>query len=312
MRSKRYTILIADRTSGVVRRLTIPAGPVVAVACAVVTLPVLIGIGAAWKAKSGVAELASSHRALEVENSNYRGATAALSEQIASLQSVIADLGVRSALDPSLSRAMDKLPAIVKARAMGGSTNQSAAPRQESAYTRTLSALASPDDTFGLLRTVLESLESRLHDVRSDVEKRNALAAATPSIWPAHGWLSSGMGPRRDPMNGNADFHPGLDIVGDKGEPVYATAAGRVVHAGYQGAYGNLIVIDHGFGLETRYGHLSRYSVKQGARVNRGDVIGSIGATGRATGTHLHYEIHANGRLLNPLQLLTQQRPRAQ
>jgi len=310
MRSKRYTILIADRTSGVVRRVTIPAGPVVAVACAVVTLPVLIGIGAAWKAKSGVVELAASHRALEVENSNYRGATAALSEQIASLQSVIADLSVRSALDPGLSRAMEKLPAIVKARAMGGGANQSTAPRQESAYTRTLSALASPDDTFGLLRTVLKSLESRLHVVRSDVEKRNALAAATPSIWPAHGWLSSGMGPRRDPVNGNNDFHPGLDIVGDKGAPVYATAAGRVVHVGYQGAYGNLIVIDHGFGLETRYGHLSRYSVKDGARVNRGDVIGSIGATGRATGTHLHYEVHANGRLLNPLQLLTQQRPR--
>jgi murein DD-endopeptidase MepM/ murein hydrolase activator NlpD len=196
------------------------------------------------------------------------------------------------------------------ARAMGSAAPEAVPSRQENSYTRTLSALASPDDTFGLLRTVLESLESRLHDVRSGVDKRNALAAATPSIWPAHGWLSSSMGPRRDPVSGEADFHPGLDIVGDKGEPVYATAAGRVVHAGYQGAYGNLIVIDHGFGLETRYGHLSRFNVKQGSRVNRGDVIGSVGATGRATGSHLHYEIHANGRLLNPLQLLTQQRPR--
>ena len=311
MRSRRYTILVADRTSGVVRRVTIPAGPAVAVACAVVTLPVLIGIGASWKAKSDVSQLYASHRALEAENSNYRGATEALSDQIASLQSVIADLGARSALDPTLARAMDKLPAIVKARAMGGgATKETAPPRQESSYTRALSALASPDDTFGLLRTVLESLETRLHDVRSDVEKRNALAAATPSIWPAHGWLSSGMGPRRDPVNGEADFHPGLDIVGDKGEPVYATAAGRVTHAGYQGAYGNLIVIDHGFGLETRYGHLSRFKVKPGMKVNRGDVIGTVGATGRATGTHLHYEVHANGRLLNPLQLLTSQRPR--
>jgi murein DD-endopeptidase MepM/ murein hydrolase activator NlpD len=310
MRSKRYTIFVADRTSGAVRRITLPAGPVVAVACAVVTLPVLIGIGAAWKAKSGVAQLYASHRALEVENSNYRGATAALSNQIASLQSVIADLGARTTLDPAVSRAMDKLPALVKARAMGGGAPDSTAPKAENAYTRTLSALASPDDTFGLLRTVLESLELRLHDVRSSVDKRNALAAATPSIWPAHGWLSSGMGRRRDPLNGGNDFHPGLDIVGDKGEPIYATASGRVTHAGYQGAYGNLIVIDHGFGLETRYGHLSKFKVKQGDRVNRGDVIGAIGATGRATGSHLHYEVHANGRLLNPLQLLTQQRPR--
>jgi murein DD-endopeptidase MepM/ murein hydrolase activator NlpD len=309
MRSKRYTILVADRTTGAIRRLTLPAGPVVAVACAVVTIPVLIGVGAAWKAKSGVSQLSASHRALEIENANYRGATAALSDQIASLQSVIADLGARATLDPGLARAMDKLPSMVKARAMGGGAVE--APPQDNSYTRTLSALASPDDTFGLLRLVLESLESRLHDVRSSVDKRNALAAATPSIWPAHGWLSSGMGSRRDPLTGAAgDFHPGLDISGDKGDPVYATAAGRVIQAGYQGAYGNLIVIDHGFGLETRYGHLSRFNVKPGAQVNRGDVIGTIGSTGRATGSHLHYEVKANGRLLNPLQLLTQQRPR--
>ncbi len=313
MRSRRYTILVADRTSGVVRRVTISARPVMAVACAVVTLPVLIGIGAAWKAKSDVSTLYVSHQALESENSNYRGATAALSEQISSLQSAIADLGARSALDPALSRAMDKLPAIVKARAMGGGTATDAqSARQQTAYAKTLSAFASPDDTFGLLRTVLEGLESRLHDVRSTVEKRNALAAATPSIWPAHGWLSSGMGSRRDPVTGGADFHPGLDIAGDRGQPVYSTAAGRVTHVGYQGAYGNLIVVDHGFGLETKYGHLSRFSVKKGQQVKRGDVLGLIGSTGRTTGSHLHYEVHANGRLLNPLQLLTQQKPRAQ
>ena len=84
---------------------------------------------------------------------------------------------------------------------------------------------------------------------------------------------------------------------------------GRVVHID---TYGNLITIDHGFGLESRYGHLQDFSVANGAKVKRGDVIGHVGATGRATGYHLHYEVHANGKLLNPLQLLTQQRPRAQ
>jgi murein DD-endopeptidase MepM/ murein hydrolase activator NlpD len=194
---------------------------------------------------------------------------------------------------------------------MGGSTPPAAAAGQ-SAYAKTLSAFATPDDTFGLLRTVLEGLQSRLHDVRSTVERRHALAMATPSIWPAHGWLSSGMGNRRDPVTGGADFHPGLDIAGEKGQPVYATAAGRVTQAGYSGAYGNLIVVDHGFGLETKYGHLSRFNVKKGQQVSRGDVIGQVGSTGRATGNHLHYEVRANGRLLNPLQLLTQQKPRAQ
>jgi murein DD-endopeptidase MepM/ murein hydrolase activator NlpD len=307
--ARRYTILVADRTTGVVRRVTIAARPAVVVACAVVTLPVLVGIGAAWKAKSDVADVYASERALQLENASYRSATAELSGQIQSLQTTITDLGARAALDPGLARAMDTLPALVKSRAMGGSVT--GASRQEtSSYANALTALANPEDTFGLLRTLLEGLESRLHVVRRTVERRNALADATPSIWPAHGWLSSTMGRRADPMTGGADYHSGLDIAGEKGQPVYATAAGVVKHAGRQGAYGNLITIDHGFGLETRYGHLSGFQVKQGDTVKRGDLIGRLGATGRATGTHLHYEVLANGRLLNPLRLLTQQKPR--
>jgi murein DD-endopeptidase MepM/ murein hydrolase activator NlpD len=310
MPSRRYTILVADRTSGVVRRVTISAGPAVAVACALVTLPVLIGIGAAWKAKSEVSALYSSNRSLEAENTNYRGATDSLSQQIESLQTVVADLGASSALDPAVARAVEKLPAFVKNRAMGGSAATS--PLAQSAYAKTLSALAPPEDTFGLLRNLLEGLQSRLHDVKYMVEQRNALAAATPSIWPAHGWLTSRMGSRLDPLTGGDDFHAGLDIAGEKGQPIYATAEGRVSQAGYQGAYGNLVVVDHGFGLETKYGHLSSFAVKPGQNVKRGEIIGRLGATGRATGYHLHYEVRANGRLLNPLQLLTQQKPRAQ
>ena len=255
--------------------------------------------------------LYSSQQALELENSSYRTATEELSGQIEGLQSAISDLGAQAALDPSLARTMEKLPAIVKSRAMGGSTTPAASSgRQDSAYARTLSALSNPDDTFGLLRSLLEGLESRLQSVRTNVEKRNALADATPSIWPAHGWLSSGMGPRTDPVNGGSDYHAGLDIAGDKGQPVYATATGVVTQAGYLGAYGNMIVVDHGFGLETRYGHLSGFVVQKGAHVKRGEMIGRLGATGRTTGAHLHYEVMANGRLLNPLQLLTQQKPR--
>jgi murein DD-endopeptidase MepM/ murein hydrolase activator NlpD len=309
MASRRYTILVADRTSGVVRRVTVSLRPAAAVACAVVTLPVLMGIGAAWKAKSDVRVLYESHQALEAENASYRDATASLADQIEALQTTVTDLGNNAQLDPAVAAAIEKLPALVKARAMGGPLSAADAPRTQN-YARTLSALASPDDTFGLLRTLLEGLESRLDVVRGDVEKRNALAAATPSIWPSQGWLTSGMGLRRDPVNGGRDFHPGLDIAGNKGQPVYATADGEVTERGYQGGYGNLIVLNHGFGLVTKYGHLASYSVKQGEKVKKGQVIGRVGNTGRATGYHLHYEVLANGRLLNPLQLLTKQRPR--
>jgi murein DD-endopeptidase MepM/ murein hydrolase activator NlpD len=309
MLSRRYTLLVADRTTGVVRRATLSARPVVAVACAVVTLPVLIGVGAAWKAKSDVSTLYVSQQALEAENASYRAATESLSGQIESLQSAIADLGARAALEPSLARTMDKLPALVKARAMGGVAQTKPVTDQE-AYAKTLSALAAPEDTFGLLRGLLEGLQDRLHVVRQNLERRNALAAATPSIWPARGWLTSTMGSRIDPINGGDDFHPGLDIAAEKGQPVYATAAGTVRSASFENGYGNLIVLDHGFGLETLYGHLSAFNIKKGDKVQRGDLIGRVGSTGRATGPHLHYEVHANGKLLNPLQLLTQQKPR--
>ncbi len=299
MPSRRYTIVLADRATGVVRRATIAVRPVAIAACVILATPVLIGLGAAWKGRLDTADLRASHRSLELQNSSYRAATEALSGQIESLQSAMADISGRSALDPSLARAMDQLPALVKSRAMGG------AGMDRTARTA-LTAMTVPEDTFGLLRGLLESLESRLRDVRSDVDRRNALADATPSIWPAHGWISSTLGPRKDPLTGGPDFHSGLDIAGERGQPVYATASGRVTLAAPHGPYGNLVVINHGFGLETRYGHLLQFAVGRGAQVKRGDVIGFVGATGRATGYHLHYEVLANNRLLNPLRLLTQ------
>jgi murein DD-endopeptidase MepM/ murein hydrolase activator NlpD len=142
--------------------------------------------------------------------------------------------------------------------------------------------------------------------VRRDVERREALASSTPSIWPAHGWLTGYFGGRSDPFSGEPAFHQGLDISTDKGQPVYATADGTIESASYSGDYGNLVVIKHGFDLTTRYGHLSGFAVKPGQAVKRGAVIGYVGSTGRATGSHVHYEILANGKLINPLQLLSQ------
>src|SRR4051794_12306211 len=312
MPTRRYTIVVADRTMGAVRRITFSAGPVIAAVCAVASLPVLIGVGAAWKARAEVSALYANHEALQAENASYRSATESLSGEIDALQAAIKDLGKKSALDPSLAKAMDKLPALVKARAMGGGTTSPRSVANADDYTSALSALATPEDTFGLLRNLLGGLQSRLLDVKKTVDRRNALATATPSLWPIDGWITSTMGYRQDPITGDSDFHPGLDIAGDRGEPVYATAAGTVSESGYQNGYGNLVTLNHGFGLQTRYGHLLSFSVKPGDQVKRGQVIGRVGATGRATGYHLHYEVMANGRLLNPLQLLTQQRPRAQ
>jgi len=297
MLSKRYTLVLADRTTGVVRRFTISLKPVVIALVSIVTLPILIGTGAALKAKYDVAHIYTTNATLELENANYRAATEQLAGQIVALQTAMSDLGARAALDPSLQNSMDKLPAVVKSRAMGG-------PTANTALSMMSPGLGSPENTFGLLKELLTGLEARLQSVRTDVDKRNQLAAATPSIWPTHGWLSSSMGNRADPLTGEKDFHPGLDISADKGDPVYVTADGKVTNASVAGNYGNLVVVDHGFGLETRYGHLSAFKVKVGQTVKRGDLVGLVGSTGRTTGAHLHYEVRAGGRILNPLQLL--------
>jgi murein DD-endopeptidase MepM/ murein hydrolase activator NlpD len=301
MQGRRYTVVIADRSSGVVRRVTISLRPTVLLVTGVLLLPILIGLGAKWSARAELDQIRSANATLEVENGSYRAATGELTSQIQSLETVINDLGARAELDPAQARAMQKLPAVVKTRASGGVSQPNAAISEIAQ-----AALSSPEDTFGVLRDLLQGLENRLRYVRRDVERREALAGATPSIWPAHGWLTGVFGGRSDPFTGEPGFHQGLDISTEKGQPVFATADGIVEAASYTGDYGNLIVIQHAFGLATRYGHLSAFAVKPGQRVKRGDVIGRVGSTGRSTGAHLHYEILANGKLINPLALLTQ------
>jgi murein DD-endopeptidase MepM/ murein hydrolase activator NlpD len=298
---RRNRLFFADRRGGAMRHLRLRLRSILMLAGLIVLLPVAIGLAAKWNTFTDIERLRATKQQLEAENKSYRAATGELTAQIQSLETVINDLGARSAMDPAQLRAMQKLPAVVRSRATGGTSTSNLA----------MNALAnapisSPEDTFGVLRLLLQALESRLSNVRRDVEKREELAAATPSIWPAHGWLTDSFGGRTDPFTGEQGFHQGIDISADKGNPVYATADATVDSATYTGDYGNLVVLRHAFGLLTRYGHLSKFVVRSGQPVKRGDVIGYVGATGRATGSHLHYEILANGKLINPLQLLSQ------
>lgn len=296
LRSRRYTVLVADRANGSLRRFTVSLGPVVTGFFLLFSLPILMAIGARWSVHAEMEELRSANALLEAQNDSYRAATTELTTQITSLQAAVSELGDRAHIDPAALAASEKLAALNKNRAMGGA----AIPVQGSS-----SLLGSPDVTFGVIKDLLGALESRLDSARSGIERRRALAAATPSIWPVAGWLSSSFGRRMDPFNGNAAFHEGIDIVADRGQPVFATAEGEVVKAGYSGDYGNLVVLNHSFGLETRYGHLTRATVKPGQTVHRGDVVGYVGSTGRSTSPHLHYEVWLNSRLINPLRLLS-------
>lgn len=153
-----------------------------------------------------------------------------------------------------------------------------------------------------LLHTRLENLgdearreESSLRELQEYFQDQRTLLGAMPSIWPARGWVTSAFGIRVDPFTSDRHMHEGLDIAAGIGTTVHAPAHGTVVFAGLHGAYGNVIVIDHGYGVNTRYGHLSEIFVQVGDKVTRGQKIGAIGNTGRSTGPHLHYEVRVNG-----------------
>ncbi len=131
-------------------------------------------------------------------------------------------------------------------------------------------------------------------------------AIAVPSDKPVKtAAFTSGYGVRSDPFRGGAAMHAGIDLAGPSGTPIYATADGTVSEAGYNsGGYGNLIKLNHGRGIETRYGHLSQIIVSPGQQVKRGQLIGRMGSTGRSTGSHLHYEVRIDGRPVNPIPFM--------
>ena len=131
-------------------------------------------------------------------------------------------------------------------------------------------------------------------------KNQKSLLSSTPSIWPTRGWVTSGFGFRKSPFTGLREKHEGWDIAARIGAPVRTTADGVVVVEGREYGYGNLVEIDHGYGLVTRYGHNSKHFVKVGDRVKRGQVIALVGNTGRSTGPHLHYEVLLNGVPANP------------
>jgi hypothetical protein len=143
-------------------------------------------------------------------------------------------------------------------------------------------------------------MENRMRSIQSVTS-----AAFLPTVWAHLGKINNEYGYRRNPFNGRGyEFHGGIDIDGNKGDTVMAPANGIVSKAGWHGGYGNLIEIDHGNGLTTRYGHLSQGNVRIGDTVQRGQLIGLIGSTGRSTGPHLHYELRMNDKPINPRRLL--------
>ncbi len=151
------------------------------------------------------------------------------------------------------------------------------------------------------LEGTLAEMSAGMQLLEHKFDERHLLISAKPAVTPVRGLFTSGFGYRSDPFTGRRAFHRGIDIVAPAGKEVYATGDGIVTRAGRAQGLGNAVFISHGFGYSTRYGHMSRIISRVGQKVKRGDVIGLVGSSGRATGTHVHYEVHVDGRAANPL-----------
>lgn len=154
----------------------------------------------------------------------------------------------------------------------------------------------------------LATLTAKMGRLEEDMRAYEAILRQrgyTPTVWPVEGTLEAGFGGRRNPFSGSGyEFHSGQDIEAPPGAPVVAGASGTVSFVGWQNGYGQLVIVDHGGGLTTRYGHLSHIDVELGQVVSRAQLLGKVGSTGRSTGPHLHYEVRINDQPVNPQQYL--------
>jgi murein DD-endopeptidase MepM/ murein hydrolase activator NlpD len=217
--------------------------------------------------------------AVSSEIARLAAATEARVQQIEERQKVIAAMIAGAKVDPEAIAKLGYTETLSASAARGGPFD----PATQS------------DPTFKSLFTSWKKLDNLADG-----------AIAIPSEKPVRtAEFTSGYGTRTDPFRGGAARHQGIDLAAPVGTPIYATAEGTVNEAGYNsGGYGNLIKLDHGRGIETRYGHLSQILVSPGQRIARGQMIGRMGSTGRSTGSHLHYEVRIDGRAVNPIPFM--------
>jgi len=264
------------------------------VAGAVLAVGVALGVG--YVTVSRTLDLSKSAR-LAQENARLEQQLGELNGRLAGLADTLSRISQRDARIRVLAN-LDPIDPQVQAAGIGGPT-MPAVGEVGSAMRRSNEIRV---DLNGLIRRA-NLLASSFKEAADSMAVHSARLAATPSIMPTQGWLTSAFSSMRShPILHMARPHEGIDVTAPMGSPIEAPAAGVVRDAGWESGYGNTIVIDHGFGTVTKFAHASKILVREGQRVSRGQRIALVGNTGLATGPHLHYEVHVNGRAVDPLR----------
>ena len=296
MKGKFYTVMIIPHTRARFSKIKVSATFVlilslIALAAIVSTglLPVYVQVS-----KTRAAEI----RSLKQENRDLRAASQEVDKSLTSLRDQVALFETKATKFAMMAGVQD-LPSsrpVGGVREMPSPSNGLPASGSVASH-RLREELETLQDRSGVLTESYGLLERVLHD-------QSLLLAATPSIAPVHGMVAYGFQWRRDPFTGQRAFHSGLDIVANQGTKIRAPADGVVVKAGREAGYGNVVYISHGNDVTTRFGHLSDFAVRVGQEIQRGDIIGYVGNTGRSLGPHLHYEVLLQGRKVNPTDFI--------
>jgi len=289
LRKRSYIFFVARDEAGQLRKISIP----------VHYLYILIA-GAAIGACS-LTGIASSYARMLTKIAHYnqlRTEDAQLKDRYSRLEQVAKDRDIQVASLGSLAREVSALYGLKSNPEMVSASTDKIEPAQLSSSLSTLYALK--DTALTGAASVGISMGLTRNSTTADWIRANS----APNLWPVEGQITGSFGERIDPFNGEGAFHSGVDISATLGSAVIAPADGVVTYAEFMGGYGRAVMIDHGHGICTRYGHLGSFAVTPGQYLHRGDTIGYVGLSGRSTGPHLHYEVRINDTPVNPYKYL--------
>jgi murein DD-endopeptidase MepM/ murein hydrolase activator NlpD len=297
MAKRRWTVVLVPHGSEPSRIVEVSYGVLRMVAGAVGGM-VILALLAAYATVSHTTDLSRS-ASLQQENASLAREIGELHGRLAGLADTLTRISQRDARIRVLAN-LDPIDPQVQAAGIGGPASPEIALAGLTGVSRRTADIRV--DLSALIRRA-NLLASSFQEAADSLAFHTARLAATPSIMPTQGWLSSAFSSMRThPILHMARPHEGIDVSAPNGSPIEAPAAGVVTDAGWESGYGNTITINHGFGIVTKFAHASKLLVKNGQRVSRGQRIALVGNSGLATGPHLHYEVHVNGRPVNPLK----------
>jgi murein DD-endopeptidase MepM/ murein hydrolase activator NlpD len=289
LRKRFYIFLVTRDEAGQLRKISIPVHYLyILVAGIGISALCLTGIASSY---TRMLRKVAHYNELRIEQDQLKDKYSQLEQQAKERDIQVASLG-SLASEVSALYGLKSDPAMVS-----GATDELEAAQVNSSL----------DQLYTLKRTALSGAASvgiSLGLTKNSTTADWVRANSAPNLWPVEGQITGSFGERIDPFNGEGAFHSGVDISAGVGSAVIAPADGTITFADFLGGYGRAIMVDHGHGITTRYGHLSAFAVAAGQHIHRGDTIGYVGLSGRSTGPHLHYEVRINDAPVNPYKYL--------